>query len=63
MFFVLQWENIMLFPSFLNTAIMMVSGACIYFAVLILLKDKFFKDNINRIAGSFYRKNKKGKNG
>lgn len=63
MFFVLQWENIMLSPSFLNTAIMMVSGACIYFAVLILLKDKFFKDNINRIAGSFYRKNKKGKNG
>ena len=63
MFFVLQWENIMLFPSFLNTAIMMVSGACIYFAVLILLKDKFFKDNINRVAGSFYRKNKKGKNG
>lgn len=63
MFFILQWENKVLSPSFLNTAIMIASGAGVYFISLALLRDEFLKDNVRRVTGSFYRKIKKGKDG
>ncbi|MCR4660961.1 MAG: polysaccharide biosynthesis C-terminal domain-containing protein [Clostridia bacterium] len=52
---VLVFENIYLSSSVLNTFIIIVSGACSYFIVLLLLRDSFLVDNIKNIIGKFRR--------
>ena len=57
MFAALYFEGKFFLPSFVNTFIMIGSGAGIYAVVLVLLKDDFFLDNIKSVLGKF-KKNK-----
>ena len=46
---VLIMENAKFVPSILNTCIMVVSGAAVYFVVLFILKDEFLLGYIKKI--------------
>ena len=46
---VLIMENAKFAPSILNTCIMVISGAAVYFAVLLILKDEFLLGYIKKI--------------
>ena len=49
MLFVLVLENQKLVPSILNTGIMVISGAMVYFGVLLMLKDEFLLGYIKKL--------------
>ena len=49
MLIVLIFENQNLLPSILNTGVMVVSGALVYFAVLYALRDEFFMGYIKKM--------------
>lgn len=47
-------------PSIFNTALLVICGAVVYFAVLMLQKDEFFISNIHSILQKFNRKTNGG---
>ena len=47
MLVLLLWENRVFNPSIIHTIIMIISGGLLYLAMMIILRDKFFIDNIN----------------
>ncbi len=47
-------------PSMLNTAIIVICGATVYFSVLFILRDEFFLSNINKIIARLKRGNVDG---
>lgn len=49
MLFVLMIENQIFTPSILHTAYLVVSGVCIYFGMLLILKDEFVLGYVKRI--------------
>ena len=57
MLFLLRIENEYLLPSFLNTALMIISGAITYFMILSITKEEFTMEYIKKI---FLRERKKG---
>ena len=50
MFLLLKWLGVVLYPSILNTTIMILSGAVLYSALLCIIKDEFFLDNVKSIV-------------
>lgn len=53
--------KIVLKPSIINTAIMIVSGAVVYFLALLVMKDDFFMSNVQSTLNNIRRKFKKQK--
>ena len=49
MLIILFVESLVLKPSIVNTIAMIASGMISYFLILIILRDSFFLDNINRL--------------
>lgn len=43
-------------PSLVNTALLVLSGIVVYFAVLFVIKDDFFMSNVNSLLGKFKRR-------
>lgn len=53
---VLHFVSLQLLPSILNTAILVVSGALVYFCVLLVLRDEFFISNIKSVLAKIRKK-------
>lgn len=53
MLIILFVESLVLKPSIVNTIAMIASGMISYFLILIILRDSFFLDNINRLLVKF----------
>ena len=47
-------------PSIIHTGIMVLTGATVYFAALLILRDQFFISNIRTIVSKIF--NRGGKN-
>lgn len=55
MLIVLAIENKIFTASIINTLIMIVTGGIVYFLLLLILRDNFFKDNIDSVLGKLRR--------
>lgn len=62
LFIILNIENSILSTSIFSSAIMIISGALIYFVSLIIMKDEFFCYYENKVLGRFFPKKKCLKN-
>lgn len=52
----LYFENIYLSPSIINTLIMVISGAFVYFLILFIERDAFFITNVKNVLGKIKKK-------
>lgn len=53
---ILRLEDQKLFPTPVHTLFMVISGACIYFLMLLLMKDSFFCDNSKNVLNQILKK-------
>lgn len=56
MLVVLKLESYLFKSSIINTLIMIISSACIYFILLVVFRDGFFINNIRNVANKFKKK-------
>lgn len=58
MLILLKWMSSIFVPSIIHTIIMIVSGAVLYFSVLLVLRDAFLIDNVKNVYAKIIKKAK-----